>query len=83
VESHYLDFPITNKDFDHWETRGTAVHLRDKLVVVPETKHATGMLYSANPNPISKSWLMDFEVNMGNTKRSARGGVGIAMLYLK
>jgi len=56
VESHYLDFPISYKDFDNWETSGSSVHLKDKIVLVPETKLVKGMLYATQPNPIYKQW---------------------------
>lgn len=45
--SHYLDFPLAKKDFQHWRTVGTAVMLRNLTVIVPESKDKKGMVYNS------------------------------------
>lgn len=44
--SHYLDFPITKKDFSQWETMGTAVILKNRAVIAPETRDKKGIIFS-------------------------------------
>jgi len=81
--SHFLDFPVARKDFQHWCTVGTAVILRNRTVIVPESKDKKGMVYNSLPNNLAKDWMVDIEVQIGNDKRSSRGGTGLAIYYLK
>jgi hypothetical protein len=36
IESHYLSFPLVEKDFLNWEAKHSAIILRDKVIVSPE-----------------------------------------------
>lgn len=44
--SHYLDFPISKKDFLNWESIGTAVILKNQAVIAPETRDKKGIIFS-------------------------------------
>jgi hypothetical protein len=45
--NHYLDFPVTKKDFQNWHSAGSAVILRNRTVIVPESKDKKGMVYNS------------------------------------
>jgi hypothetical protein len=62
---------------------GTAVILRNRTVIVPESKDKKGMVYNSLPNNLVKDWMVDIEVQIGNDKKSSRGGTGLAIYYLK
>ena len=36
IESHYLSFPLVEKDLLNWEEKHSAIILRDKVIVSPE-----------------------------------------------
>ena len=57
--------------------------LRNRTVVVPEAKDKKGMVYNSQANPLKRDWMVDIEVEIGNWKRSSRGGTGLAIYYLK
>ena len=81
--SHYLDFPLTKKDFTQWKTLGSAVFLHNKLVLAPESRDKKGIIYSTEPSPLEKEWQMEVEVNLGNDKATHRGGTGLGIFYLR
>jgi Legume-like lectin family len=81
--THYLAFPLTKKDFQHWETRGAAVILRNHTVLNPEAMDKKGQLYTKIPSPLVSDWMLDIELNIGNEKKSSRGGAGVGIYYLK
>lgn len=41
------------------------------------------MLYSKKPNPLTKDWLLEISLELGNDKNSVRGGTGVGIHYLK
>lgn len=82
-QNHFLDFPVMKKDFNTWQTVGAAVILRNKTILAPEVKDKKGILYSKLPNPLTKDWMLDVEVNIGNAKHSSRGGTGLGIFYVK
>jgi hypothetical protein len=41
------------------------------------------MFYSTEKNPRDNYWIADLEVNMGNDKKTHRGGTGMALYYLR
>jgi len=35
IENQFLIFPFAHKDLENWETKGTTVFLRNKVVITP------------------------------------------------
>jgi hypothetical protein len=62
---------------------GAAVIMKNRSILAPEVKDKKGIMYAKNPNPLVKDWMLDVELNLGNTKRTARGGTGLGIFYLK
>ena len=62
---------------------GAAVILKNRTVVTPETKDKKGIIYSTVPNPLTKSWMLELEVHIGNDKQTLRGGTGLGLFYLR
>jgi hypothetical protein len=83
IPEHYLDFPVSRKDFANWRTVGAAVILRNRTIIAPETRDKKGILYNAIPNKLVRDWMLDVEVEIGNRKESSRGGTGVALFYVK
>ena len=81
--NHYLDFPTEKKDFENWSTVGSALIHNNKVIMVPEILDRKGILYNNHPNKFVDSWMFDTEIHLGNEKRTTRGGVGIALMYLR
>jgi len=59
------------------------VILRNRTVIVPESRDKKGMVYNSQPNPNKRDWMLDVEVQIGNEKKSTRGGTGLGIYYLK
>lgn len=83
VQSHYFDFPLTKKDYQHWKTSGTSFIHKNKVVLVPEARDKKGLFYSTLPNPLLEAWIVDIEVHLGNDQKTARGGTGLGFFYVK
>ena len=49
IENQFLIFPLTHKDFENWETLGTAVFLRSKVVLTPEANFRKGIIHTTKP----------------------------------
>lgn len=81
--AHFLDFPVMKKDFQSWSTVGSAVIMRNRSVIVPEARDKKGIIYNTKPNELVKDWMLDVEIEMGNAKKSSRGGTGVALLYVR
>lgn len=50
---------------------------------MPEAKDKKGMVYNSQPNPLKRDWMVDIEIEIGNQKKSSRGGTGLGIYYLK
>jgi len=49
IKSHFLEFPMTKEEMDNWETSGSAVMGKSHLILNPEVKFRTGLLYNKKP----------------------------------
>jgi hypothetical protein len=56
---------------------------KNKVVLTPEARDKKGMFYSTEKNPKDNYWIAEMEVNMGNEKKTHRGGTGMAFYYLR
>jgi hypothetical protein len=85
MEEQCLLFPMTSKDFDNWETAGTAVFLKDYLVVSPSSSNLKGIAYAKNslPTEAIKNWEAHIDLDMGNNEQTELGSGGLAFYYLR
>ena len=68
VETHYLVFPLLQKDFNNWSTNYSSVILRDKVIVSPESQGLRGFIHTVTPNPIKENWIARIDFNIGRKK---------------
>ncbi|CDW73997.1 vesicular integral-membrane protein vip36 [Stylonychia lemnae] len=80
---HYLDFPLSKRDFANWRALGTTVIHKNKVVIVPQSKEAKGMFYTAHTNPFPQAWIADIEINIGNTAQTFRPGSILGIYYVR
>lgn len=83
MPEHYIDFPVSRKDFANWRTAGAAVILRNRTIIAPETRDKKGIVYNVHPNKLVRDWMLEVEVEIGNKKESSRGGTGLTLFYVK
>ena len=57
--------------------------LRNRTVLAPEVRDKKGIMYNVHPNQLTKQWMVEVEMEIGNRKQSSRGGTGVALLYVK
>ena len=77
MPEHYIDYPISRKDFSNWRTVGAAVTMRNRTVIAPEARDKKGIMYNVHPNQLVRDWIVEVEVEIGNKKQSSRGGTGL------
>ena len=68
LEDYFMIFPMIEKDFDNWRGEGTAVFLKDKLVLTPGAGSMKGLVHtttSMEPEAV-KSWEVQVDLDMGN-----------------
>lgn len=85
MEEQWLIFPMTNKDFNNWQTEGSAVFLRNHLVVSPGSKNLKGLVYNTNPTSTGsvKGWIAEFDLDLGNDDLLELGSGGLAIYFLR
>jgi len=83
VEDSFLMFPLTDKDYQNWESEGTAVLHKSKAIIVPETEGSKGMIFTTTPNPSAKAWNAQIDFDFGNANESKRGGGGFGIHYVR
>ncbi len=57
--------------------------LRNRTVIVPESRDKKGMVYNSQPNELVKDWMLDLEIEIGNEKKTYKGGTGLGIFYLR
>ena len=85
IENHFLLFPMTSKDFWNWDATGSAVFLKNKAVLAPETTGAKGSIFSQQPNPKRDHWyaILDFNIGRDKVKETNQSGEGLGIYYLR
>lgn len=46
IESLSMEAPITNKEFENWETTGAAVMTKNNIILCPEIVDKKGAIYA-------------------------------------
>ena len=67
IENHTLESPISNRELGHWTTGGSAIMLKNNIVVVPEISDKKGSIYNVNVNEDKDQWIIEARVKIGNT----------------
>ena len=67
IEDCYLDFPMMRNDFKLWDSKGTAVFLKNKAIIAPEASNTKGMIHTKNFNTV-KQWITDVNFSIGRDK---------------
>lgn len=66
---------------DNWETQGSAVLGKSHLILNPQTKYRTGMIYNTQPIT-NQNWVIDVDVSFHSNLKTefASDGFGIYIL---
>lgn len=85
MDSHHLEFPSLKEFFNHWQTFGTSLILKDRVVIVPEVQDKKGAIQAKHlaPTQCKDEFIADVRLNIENTDATATGGNGAAIYYLK
>lgn len=83
IESHTMESPVTNKEFENWETYKSSVYTENTIVLVPEVVGAKGAILNKQMVKYQDDWIVDVKVTIGNEMRTAKGGVAMAFSYLE
>ena len=64
---------------------GSAVFLKNKAILAPETKNTKGFIHTQKPNTVKDRWMMDvdFSIRRDRMGDQLRAGDGMAIYYLK
>ena len=84
MDSHHLEFPSLKEYFNHWQTFGTSLILKDRVIIVPEVVDKKGAVQSKQlaPAQCKDEFIADVRLNIENTDSTATGGTGAAIYYL-
>jgi hypothetical protein len=76
---------MTSKDFSNWDASGTAVFLKDKLIITPGIENMKGIVYTTKSMPSSaiKGWEAHLDIDLGNDETKHMGSGGFALYYLR
>ena len=50
IEDQFLIFPMMRNDFRLWNSMGSAVFLKNKAMLAPETKNTKGLIHTKRVN---------------------------------
>lgn len=85
MESHHLEFPSLKEFFNHWQTFGSSLILKDRVVIVPEVQDKKGAIQAKHlaPSQCKDEFIADVRLNIENTDGTTTGGAGAAIYYLQ
>lgn len=66
MESHSMESPITKKEFEYFQTHGTSVMTKNRIILNPEIRDKKGAIWSKYYVSHEKEWIMDLRVTIGN-----------------
>lgn len=84
MDSHHLEFPSLKEFFHLWQTFGTSLILKDRVVVVPEVQDKKGAIQATTiaPKQCKDEFIADVRLNIENTDATQTGSSGAAIFYL-
>lgn len=76
---------MTEKDYWHWNSLGSAVFLENKAIIAPEASSTKGLIHTRLPNTKTDHWyaIMDFNIGRDKVKEMNKSGEGMAIYYLR
>lgn len=85
MDSHHLEFPSLKEFFHLWQTYGTSLILKDRVVLVPEVKDKKGAIQATKlaPTQCKDEFIADVRFNIENTDKTLTGSSGAAIYYLQ
>lgn len=83
IENLSMEAPITNKEFENWETTGAAVMTKNNIILCPEITDKKGAIYAKSQAPNKEKWIVDIRVKVGNDEETFKGGTGLGFWYLR
>ena len=78
-----METPTSKKEYDNWGTYGSAVFMRNKIVLNPEVKDSKGGIHNTNFTGNNGNWIAEMKFYIGNTDKTNKGGNGVAIHYLR
>jgi len=78
-----MESPISNKEFENWDTRLTSVMNKNNIVLTPEVQGAKGAILNKAIVKHKHDWIVDVKVTIGNEDQTKKGGAGMAFYYLE
>lgn len=82
-ETHVMESPISNKEFENWETKLTSIFNKNNIVLVPEINGAKGAILNKAIVGHRDDWIVDVKLTVGNEEQTAKGGAGMAFYYME
>lgn len=77
-----MESPITNKEFEYWESKGASIFTKNNIVLVPEVVDKKGAIINKAIVPYHEDWIVDLKVRIGNDAQTTKGGAGLGLYYL-
>jgi len=76
---------MTGKDFENWQTEGTAVFLKNQLVLSPDSSNLKGVAYTTHETTTDalKGWIAQIDIDIGTNKHAELGSGGLAVYFLR
>lgn len=73
------------KDFENWQAVGSAVFLKQKLVLAPGVENMKGVVYTTKSMPLSsvRGWEAHIDLDIGSDSSKHVGNGGFALYYLR
>lgn len=67
-----MEFPSLKEFFDLWQTFGTSLILKDRIIIVPEVQDKKGALQAKTiaPNKCKDEFIADIRLNIENTDQT-------------
>lgn len=75
---------MLEKDFENWNSVGSAVFLENKAVLAPEASLRKGLIHTTRPNEFKDHWyaVLDFNIGREKVKELDKAGDGLAIYYV-
>ena len=78
-----MESPISNKEFEFWDTRLSSIMNKNNIVLVPEISNAKGGIINKASVISRDDWIVDVKLTIGNDAKTNVGGAGMGFYYLE
>jgi len=83
MEEHTMESPVSDKEFDNWETHGASIFQKNRIILMPEVADKRGAIFSNKFTKHRDSWIVDIKMRIGNDNQTPKGGNGVGIYYLR